>query len=134
MATRTLTPETVFDDAKDMQRQALERLDAGYLRDAAEKGWCATRRAAEALILARTGKRSPDTPAVSRELRALGRTDEAVYRLEDRYGATARFLHGECFYSGLCDPVENTERRIREVADFIAAAEDLAYPGRHDLR
>ena len=128
MATRTLTADAVFDDAKYMQRQALERLEVGDLRDAAEKGWCATRRAAEALILARTGKRSPNTSAVSRELRALGRTDEAVYCLEDRYGATARFLHGDCFYSGLGDPVENTERRIREVADFIAAAEDLAYP------
>ena len=127
MATRTLTPDAVFADAEQMQRQALERLDAGDLRDAAEKAWCATRRAAEALILARTGKRSPSTSAVTRELRALGRTDEAVYRLEDRYGATARFLHGDCFYSGLCDPVESTERRIREATDFIAAAENLAY-------
>ena len=29
------------------------------------------------------------------------------------------FLHGECFYNGLCDPMEDTERRIQESDDDI---------------
>ena len=34
--------------------------------------------------------------------------------------------HGECFYNGLCDPLEDTERRIRRTADYIDDAERLA--------
>ena len=126
MTTEALTPNAIFADARLMHSHALERLAAGDLRDAAEKGWCAMRRAAEALILARTGQPCPNTSAVSRELRALGRNDETAYLLAGHYGAAARYLHGDCFYSGLCDPVDDTERRIREAANFIATAEDLA--------
>ncbi len=36
-------------------------------------------------------------------------------------------LHGNCFYLGLCDPVDTAERRIRETADYISDAEALAY-------
>ena len=126
MSTETRTPNAIFADARLMHTHALERWEAGDIRDAAEKGWCAMRRAAEALILARTGQPCPNTSAVSRELRALGRSDETAYLLAGQYGAAARYLHGDCFYSGLCDPLDDTERRIREAANFIAAAEDLA--------
>ena len=126
MATETLNANAIFADARLMHSHALERWEAGDIRDAAEKGWCAMRRAAEALILARTGQPCPNTSAVSRELRALGRSDETAYLLAGHYGAAARYLHGDCFYSGLCEPLDDTERRIREAANFIAAAEDLA--------
>ena len=39
-----------------MHRSALEWLDARDIRDAADKAWCATKRATDALILARTGE------------------------------------------------------------------------------
>ena len=42
-------------DAREVHSQALERLAAGDIRDAAEKAWCATQRATDALVLARTG-------------------------------------------------------------------------------
>ena len=45
----------IFDDARSVQADALRLLEAGDVRDAAEKAWCATRRATDALILARTG-------------------------------------------------------------------------------
>ena len=48
--------QEMFDDARGMHGEALERLAAGDIRDAAEKAWCATKRATDALILARTGE------------------------------------------------------------------------------
>ena len=57
MTTATIQDQVdeIFADARRMQTQAVERLEAGDLRDAAEKAWCATKRATDALILARTG-------------------------------------------------------------------------------
>ena len=46
----------IFADARAMQAQALQRLEQGDVRDAAEKAWCATKRATDALVLARTGE------------------------------------------------------------------------------
>ena len=46
----------IFHDARALHNSALERLESGDIRDAAEKAWCATKRATDALILARTGE------------------------------------------------------------------------------
>ena len=48
----------------------------------------------------------------------LASLDEAVRRghLVRRYYTRQGQLHGECFYNGLCDPLDDTERRIRETA------------------
>ena len=35
-------------------------------------------------------------------------------RLVRRYYTRQAHLHGDCFYAGLCDPIDETERRIRE--------------------
>ena len=35
-------------------------------------------------------------------------------------------MHGNCFYMGLCQPISETERRIRETAAYIDDAESLA--------
>ena len=43
-----------------------------------------------------------------------------------RYYTRQGHLHGRCFYNGHCDPLEETERRIRETADYIDAAQRLA--------
>ena len=47
-----------------------------------------------------------------------------------RYYTRQGHLRGDCFYAGLCEPIEETERRIRETSDYIDAAERLA--DRHD--
>ena len=47
--------EEIFRDARELQADALEMLTQGSIRNAAGKSWGATKRAADALILARTG-------------------------------------------------------------------------------
>ena len=115
-----------FADAHRMYDSALDRIAAGDIRDAAEKAWCAAKRATDALILARTGSLPPRSPDTSRGLRRLAESDPNTQTLHDRYFARQALLHGECFYTGLCDPIDATERLIRETIDFIRDAERLA--------
>ena len=58
--TLPVAARNIFTDAQAVHAQALERLEAGDIRDAAEKAWCATKRATDALILARTGEEPGD--------------------------------------------------------------------------
>ena len=116
----------IFADARGVYAGALERLGQGDIRDAAEKAWCATKRATDALILARTGWEPEKSPATSQELRLLAAKDRGVDGLVSRYYTRMGILHGDCFYLGLCDPTEETERRIRETLLYIQDAEDLA--------
>ena len=58
MTTRTNRIEEIFQDARELQADALEMLAQGRIRYAAEKAWGATRRATDALILSRTGEES----------------------------------------------------------------------------
>ena len=126
MATIDVDAASVFADAHRMYGSALDRLAADDIRDAAEKAWCAAKRAADALILARTGSLPPRSPDTSRGLRRLAESDPNTRTLHDRYFARQALLHGECFYTGLCDPIDATERLIRETIDFIRDAESLA--------
>ena len=104
---------------------ALERLAAGDIRDAAEKAWCATLRATEGLVLVSTGQEPQTSTAAGRRLRAIAETDLALRDFRLRYLDRQAVLHGECFYHDYCEPVE-TERLIRETADYIQDAERLA--------
>ena len=125
-------PETrvreVFADARALHADALDMLAEGRVRNAAEKAWGATKRATDALVLARTGEEPERTPVTSTALRALESQDPDVRRagLVSRYYTRQGLLHGDCFYLGLCDPVADTERRIRETACYIEDAESLA--------
>ena len=118
----------IFADARAMQAQALQRLEQGDVRDAAEKAWCATKRATDALVLARTGEEPELSRQTAQELRKLQGEDPAVrqYNLRGRYYTRQGALHGDCFYFGLCDPLDETERLIRETIDYVIAAEALA--------
>ena len=68
----------LFADARDLQSDALEMLAQGRIRNAAEKAWGATKRATDALVLARTGD-EPELPAATasglRQLQAEDRVD-----------------------------------------------------------
>ena len=126
MPTAATDATRVFADARRMQESALERMAAGDIRDAAEKAWCAAKRATDALILAHTGeepRRSTDTGA---GLREIARRDVGARSLRARYYERQGTLHGECFYIGLCEPLEETELLIRETADYIEDARRLA--------
>ena len=115
----------IFSDARHMRDAALAQMAAGDIRDAAEKAWCATLRAAEALVLVRTGEGPSTSTAAGRRLRALSMSDQSLWDLRTRYLDRQSVLHGECFYHDYCDP-EETGRLIRETADYIRDAERLA--------
>ena len=87
MTTRTNRIQEVFQDARELQADALETLSMGKIRNAAEKAWGATKRATDALILARTGEEPERTPETGHGLGILASLDEAVRdaRLQARY-------------------------------------------------
>ena len=109
----------VFEDAKQMHVASLERLEQDDIRDAPEKAWCATKRAVDALVLARTGHEPEKSPVTTRELVRLSRGDDRIRPLVDIYFRYQGALHGDCFYLGLCEPMDAVREWVREVADFI---------------
>ena len=124
--TMTSEVQTIFQDAHNMHSAAMSQMEQGDIRDAAEKAWCATKRATDALVLARTGeepKRSTDT---SIQLDILADSDNRVKTLVGRYYSRQSSLHGDCFYLGILARMETIERRIRETRDYIRDAEELA--------
>ena len=116
----------VLADAHAIQAASIERLDAGDIRDAAEKAWCAMVRATDALILARTGVEPERSPQTTRGLKSLAVEDARVQTLLRRYYVAQSDLHGNCFYHGMCDPVNETEQLIRDAAGYVEDAEALA--------
>ena len=129
MAITTDRISTIFADARGVHADALRMLAAGDIRDAAEKAWCATKRATDALILARTGTEPEFSSDTSRGLLMLAEADSAVSPLIGRYYSRQGHLHGDCFYMGVCEPADEVERRIHQTADYINDAATLAgYP------
>ena len=119
----------IFADARAVHADALRLLEAGDIRDAAEKAWCATKRATDALILARTETEPEISSDTSRGLLMLAGEDSNVSSLVGRYYSRQGILHGTCFYLGICEPASEVHRRIRQTADYINDAERLAgYP------
>ncbi len=116
----------IFADARAVHADALRLLEAGDIRDAAEKAWCAAKRATDALILARTGVEPEISSDTSRGLLMLSSQDDAVRPLINRYFSRQSILHGACFYLGACEPADEIEGRIHRTADYINDAEDLA--------
>ena len=60
------------------------------------------------MILSRTGVEPPKSPDTTRALDRLADEDPAVKILVGRYYSRQSQLHGDCFYTGLCDPMETT--------------------------
>ena len=124
----------LFADAEFLYQEAIKELERGKVRDAAEKAWGATVRATDALILARTGK-EPERPDITRvRMRELAKDDEEVReRIVPRFYTRMTELHGDCFYLGICEPIEEVERRIKETIDFIEDAKRLSEIGYGDI-
>ena len=122
----TVTSAVVFEDAERMHVAALDRMAAGDIRDAAEKAWCAAKRATDALVLARTGELPPELRDTTKTLQSMAAADPAFRGLRARYFERQGSLHGNCFYTGWCEPIEDIELLIRETADFIRDARRLA--------
>ena len=122
---QTQTPGKIFADALALYEDALEMLAQHKIRNAAEKAWGATKRATDALILARTGALPETTAMTTRVLMELADNFPDIETLVGRYFTRISYLHGSCFYDGLCDPISQTVRRIRETIDFIQDAQSL---------
>ena len=116
----------LFEDARTLYDDALEMLDQGRLRNAAEKAWCATKRATDALILARTGTEPRTSGRTARMLQQLRRQDPSLEQLRLKYGARQYFLHGRCFYDGILEPAEAIIADVRETIEYIRNAETMA--------
>ena len=116
----------IFADARAVQAEALRLLESGDTRDAAEKAWCSAKRATDALILARTGTEPEISSDTSRRLAALVTEDQAFRALRRCYHSRQSALHGDYFYLGICEPIDEVERRIRGTADYIGDAARLA--------
>lgn len=127
--TATSQVREIFTDARFMHSEALERLAAGDIRDASEKAWRATKRATNALILARTGQEPTTTSQTSGGLRVLARNDERYRSLRSRYNTCISELHSSCFYDGHCEPVDLLSEVIRDTDQYIRDAEILAEEG-----
>lgn len=124
--TMTADVTRIFEDARLMHNAALTLMNTGDIRDAAEKAWCATKRAADGMSTARTGTEPTTSSATSGALRRLVESDPALAEFRREYRDRLGELHGDCFYYGLCDPIEDVIRMIRETEDFIAEAVRLA--------
>ena len=114
----------IFADARFMQGQAMEQLQRGDIRDASEKAWCATKRATDALVLSQTGEEPPSTHDTTEALLSLSSQSGDYETLVGRYFTRISYLHGTCFYSGICGP--DVARRIRETTAYIDDAENLS--------
>jgi hypothetical protein len=130
--TITREADVIFTDALDMQTQAVRQIEGGDFRDAAEKAWCATKRATDAMVLSITGREPRTAGQTIRILRTLRfRLDGPVFgELEGRYNTRANVLHGQCFYDGNCEPGEVLEQDIRDTLRYINDARAIAesYP------
>ena len=116
----------LFDDAKSLYDDALEMLEQGRLRNAAEKAWGATKRATDGLILARTGKEPRTSGQTMRMLQRLRRQDPSLDAIRKDYGYRQSFLHGACFYDGILEPAEAIIADVRETITYIRDAEAMA--------
>ena len=125
MTTETDSILSIIDDAKSLYRSAVTQIDNEDLRDAAEKAWCATKRATEALILYWTGAEPEYTSATSREIDRLGQDDAGIADLAERYRVTRDRLHGDCFYKGILDNPRVIERNIHRAFDYIQTVERM---------
>ena len=123
MTTTTDRVNELFADARELHLDALEMLEQGRVRNAADKSWGAVKRATDALILARTGSEPSNTSLTSAGIRFLGRESEFLASLRSRFSEYVHYLHVECFYQGHCEPEDYITGLIRDTEGYIRDAE-----------
>lgn len=116
----------LFADAQSLYGDALDMLDQGRTRNAAEKAWGATKRATDALILARTGDEPRSAGYARRALLRLGSASPACKTFHGEYSIRSELLHGNCFYDGNCEPTAEMAALIRATDAYIRDAQALA--------
>ena len=128
MASRSADPtrasvRALLDDAWEQYQSAVERLNAGDVRDACGKAWSATRAASEAAVLAHRGN-TATTINISSGLRSLAK-QYGQPSLSGEYAQRAQYLHIDACYYGACDN-EDIPDLIYGTAEYIRAAQELA--------
>ena len=122
----TARTRDLFADARTLYADALEMLDQGKLRNAAEKAWGATKRATDALVLARTGEEPQSAGQARRALLRLSNTSPAFDVFQGQYNTRSALLHVNCFYDGNCEPEQEMIALIAATSAYIRDAERLA--------
>ena len=118
-----MSVQALLDDAWEQYRSALERLEAGDVRDACGKAWNATRGASEAAVLSHRGS-TATTINIASGVRALAKQYN-LPELSAQYAQRAQYLHIHACYYGACND-EDIPDLIYATADYIRAAEELA--------
>ena len=118
-----ISVQSLLDGAWEQYRSAVERLNAGDVRDACGKAWNATRAASEAVVLAHQGN-TATTINISGGLRSLARRYN-LPSLSADYAQRAQYLHIDACYYGACDN-DDIPDLIHGIADYIRAAQELA--------
>ncbi len=80
-----------FNDAWEQYDSAIERLNAGDIREPCGKAWNSTRTATQAAALAH-GEALQTANHISGWIRRMGRKTEGFEAMPSMYGARARFL------------------------------------------
>ena len=116
----------LFADARLLYDEAIELLDLGKLRIAAEAAWGATKRASDALIVARTGREPTGTGQTSNGIRLLSHGTVEMAALRSRFRIRTRVLHAECSYGGDRTSLDVVAALIRGTQDYIRRVENMA--------
>ena len=116
----------LFADARTLYVDALEMLDQGKLRNSAEKAWGATKRATDALVLARTGHEPQSAGGARRPLLRLSNASAGFDLFQGHYNTRSALLHVNCFYDGNCEPEAEMTALIVATGAYIQDAERLA--------
>ncbi len=116
--------EAAFSDAWDQYSSAVERFEAGDVRDACGKAWNATRAATRAAALAH-GEDPQTTNHISGWIRRVGRNREGFEQMPPMFSERAQFLHQQACCDGHID-VPDIPVLIRDTADYIRQAQRLA--------
>ena len=107
MTTKTNCIEEIFRDVRELQADALEMLDQGKIRNAAEKMWGATKRATDALVLAREGEEPQSGGQARRALLRLSAADSSFENLHGQYTSG----QGSCTSTASTTGTANRSRR-----------------------
>ena len=114
--------ETLMQDARTIHAEAARLIDAGDWRNASEKGWLA---ATAALAWNLTGVHNQTETDISLALSSLAHQRGGQYdELSILYGHLTHILLYVTFYDGFY--YDDIPDLIREVADYIRRAEELA--------
>ena len=126
MTTTTDRVTDLFNDAQSLYVDALDMLDQGKLRNAAEKAWGATKHSTDAMVLARTGNEPQSAGQARRALLGMRNDGEDLVAFHGEYSIRSELLHVNCFYDGNCEPEDEMTALVRSTDSYIEDARNLA--------